>query len=145
MKIRYVAQRRKTDCIIACLAMILNISLDNIEANFFTDFDSDKGGLKIDQTIDYLIDCGWFVIRKEGYGAINITQSRKELWKPFAPIHLVKVKQWADRPTTHAIIMTSNGKIYDPGDKKYIKKNYYEVLTVLGCFPPNPKELLVRK
>lgn len=133
MKIKYIAQRQKSDCVIACLAMITGISYNRIIPNFWRDFN--KTGLEIEHAANYLMDCGFFIIIKEGRGSLNNTVLNKEMWKPFAEIHLIHVQQYLDRPQiSHAIVMDNKGKIYDPGDIEATKQTYYEVKKVVGCF-----------
>lgn len=133
MKIKYVAQRQKKDCMLACLAMILNIEYNKLHSMFWRDFD--KTGLELEIGRDFLADSGFNIIEKRNFGFDVISNARKEMWKPFAPIHLVKVRQWLDRQSTHAIVMDGKGKIYDPGYRTAKKNSYYEVISVVGCFP----------
>lgn len=135
LRIKYVAQRQKKDCVIACLAMILPASYESIIQNFWTDFD--RQGIELEHAANYLMDCGFFTIIKEGIGSPNNSMHNELMWKPFADVHIVSVRQFVDRKTAHAVVMSSTGKIYDPGQLKSSKKDYYEVIKVLGLFSHN--------
>jgi len=129
-KFRYVSQKYENDCAVACLAMITGYSYEKVDKRF-----NYKKGIKFSKSVDYLQYQGIGIIIKEWIGCQNINYNNKLMAQPYADIHLISVKQYADSPYHHAIVMDKNGQIYDPGDKTIKDLNhYYEIVKVAGCF-----------
>jgi hypothetical protein len=133
MKIKYIPQRYKKDCSVACVAMITRQPYNEVLNNLTGDFD--KTGLKVEDSLEYIQRNGLTVIQKSYIGYLKRKLNNKRMGKPFADIHYVVVQPYADCKTFHAAVMDNKGKIYDPADRtiQTIDK-YYEILVVGGCW-----------
>jgi ABC-type bacteriocin/lantibiotic exporter with double-glycine peptidase domain len=131
--IKFVKQRDHADCAIACLAMILNCSYEQVYNDMLNRFD--KTGLKHNTSVAYLADHNINIITKEWKCYANVIKNNQRMAEPFADIHLVCVKPYADSNVHHAVVMDRNGKVYDPSDNGITKlTDYYEVVKVGGCY-----------
>lgn len=113
---KWVGQLDSNGCGIACLAMIVGKSYEEVrsEVRYY-----DGSGLH-DHIIDsYLADNGFAVARKhevchwaqEKYG-----RKRREKWppEPFADVHLVMVESCMEPYRTHYLVMLRDGTTLDP-------------------------------
>jgi hypothetical protein len=137
LKIKHVAQEHDKGCVIACIAMVLGWDYQVVAAEFHNDFN--KSGINIDFAADFLGEHGFSVIEKSGTRYLDLAAHNRRMMQPFAPIHLVSVQQFVDKPkTTHCVVMDAKGKIYDPADKNAKDILYYSVHSVLGFFDERP-------
>lgn len=131
-KFKFVKQEEECGCAIACMAMILGKSYEEIVKSFYNDFN--KQGIKIEPVIEYLsgeVD----VVRKKHWGYSDRKESNKRMIIPFADIHYISFQQFVDSEINHAIIMLKNGKIICPTKKYKIDEiSVYQIDDVLGCF-----------
>lgn len=131
MKIRWVGQKHDKGCVIACIAMVLDWEYDKVVSEFHNDFD--KRGVTTDFAREFINDHGYSVIEKRGHGYANIRLHNKRMMIPFAPIHIVSVQQFVDKPKhAHAFVMNHKGRIYEPADKKLTDVPYYYVRHIMG-------------
>lgn len=136
-EIKLVRQKERSGCAAACIAMVLGKTYEEIAADFENDFvDS---GIELEKTQDYLSDFGCRVIRKEIiYYGVDVKFGRDEILKPFAPVHIVRVKPKFDSEHGHLVVMGADGKLYCPdGDTDEEARNNYVITTVLGLYPQN--------
>jgi hypothetical protein len=129
-----VIKQVRAGCAPACIAMVLGRSYESVLSDFHNDFLDD--GQDIEQTMDYLSDFGVSIIRKEvRYYCGDVKFGRDELLKPFAPIHIVRVKEKFDSTTGHLVVMDESGKLFCPlGQTEEEIKNSYVITTVLGLY-----------
>jgi hypothetical protein len=113
--------------------MVLGWEYGDVASEFQNDFS--KKGTNTDFAKDFICDHGFSVIEKRGGGWIDLREHNKRMMIPFAPIHIVTVQQFIDRPKhNHSFVMGHQGKIYEPGDKACTKLLYYSVQHVMGFF-----------
>lgn len=133
MKISLVKQEEKFGCVLACLAMVLGKSYQEVRADFYHDFE--KKGFKVETAIGYLADKGFQFIHKEVGFYNRIDFSKSEMLRPFADCHLVRIKQFFDDPNTHLVVMDKNGKIFCPdGATEENIKSSYHIGDVWGIY-----------
>ena len=122
--IKLVKQEEARGCGIACVAMVLGKSYKTVRNDFENDFE--KKGLGFDKFIDYLLDHGLQAIKKEVRGWSHRDFARKEMLKPFAPIHIINVQPQYDSKDRHAVVMDAKGKLYCPSGatEKEIRETY---------------------
>ena len=119
-------------CVPACLAMVLGRPYREIADDFLVDFTVD--GVPFRTTIDYLEREGCSTIHKQIVGGGH-RFARKELSRPFAPVHIVQVSHFIDADCDHAIVMTARGRIIDPGRNNYTSLDYfYAVNQTVGIW-----------
>lgn len=133
MKVRFVKQEARCGCSIACMAMVLNKSYAEIAKDFGNDFIDN--GQPLDKSLDYLADAGFQIIAKEVKFWNNINFSRKEMLKPFAPVHLVRVLPRFDSENGHLVVMDKRGKLICPdGASERETLNSYAITDVIGLY-----------
>jgi hypothetical protein len=130
VKIRYVQQEHEFGCLVACIAMVLGWDYDDVVNHFYNDFD--KKGISGDFAKDFICEHGYSVIEKRGTGYIHIEEHNKRMMQPFAPIHIVSVKQFIDAKINHSFVMDAKGRHIDPHDKGITKVEFYEAQHVMG-------------
>jgi hypothetical protein len=132
-KFKFVKQEQEHGCAIACIAMILGKTYEEIVRSFHNDFN--KEGIRIDKVIDYLSANGVTVIRKGHYGYEDRHKNNLRMLESFADIHYVSFQQFVDVDNNHAIIMLKNGKRVCP-TMKYATElvSCYQIDDVLGIF-----------
>lgn len=124
-------QKHEHGCLIACVAMVLGWDYDQVSAHFIEDFS--KRGTTSAYAKRFLCEHGFSVIEKIGSGYINALDHNKRMLEPFAPIHIIGVQQFIDRPKQyHAFVTDSKGKIYDPHDEKCTSMTFYEAVSAMG-------------
>lgn len=133
-KFRYVPQQGNSDCVIASIAMVTGQDYDDVEWHFK---DTDKKGVSVEDCIGYLMDKGITIISKSSEGFIDINRNNKLLLFPFADIHIVRAKVYANDRMNHAFVMLKNGKCYNPTQpNKFCNPltHYYWIKQVIGCY-----------
>lgn len=131
--IRHVAQEGPT-CTIAALAMIRGVSF--VEVDMHIEHPSEMTLMKC---ADYLGDHGYGVIIKESLYHVHPRFGRGELTTPFAPAHILHVKQYADQTVQHVVVMDGRGRLYDPARAPKVNvslNDFYMVTGVLGIWRP---------
>lgn len=132
-KIKYVKQEDSKGCAIACFAMIRGMTYAQV-ANQFS-IDLKKHGLTSQQIWMYLSDHGYSVIEKLSHAWMDLHQQNARMVIPFAPLHWVDVKQYANSPLDHAVVMDAKGRVYDPSAEENKNLNaYYQVRSIMGLF-----------
>jgi hypothetical protein len=138
-KFKYIPQKMKdetqSDCAIACIAMILGCSYNAVYEDMYDDFE--KNGVSFKRALEYLADHGLSVITKEWKCYQDIRKNNKRMKEPFADIHLVRVRQYANKSMLHSMVMDKNGRVYDPSPFGRSNKGFagwYEILEVGGCY-----------
>lgn len=131
MKIKYVRQKHRSGCAVACIAMITGLSYDAVKKQFQTNFE--HGGMKPEHSRDFILEHGFSAIEVTPSTYKNVPTINKRLSKPFADIHFVSVQPFADSEVNHAIVMDKNGRVYDPEDPKCKDlSRYYCIVSVIG-------------
>lgn len=131
--IRYQAQKHEKGCALACLAMILGKTQEELDSSFLVDFK--RKGITVKIIKEVLADNGLSVIEKEAKSFIERNKHNERMLEPFAHAHLVTVQPQVDAPNNHSVVMTRQGRILDPA-RKQIKsgKDYYYVVSTVGVF-----------
>lgn len=129
-KIQRVEQKGPT-CTIACIAMILGVGFDDVAVHFE---EPEHGTLM--RIADYLGDHGYSVLIKEMLYHSHPRFGRAELTTIFAPAHILHVKQFADNPVQHVLVMDGRGDLIDPSREKVGYNDFYMVTGVLGIWRP---------
>lgn len=134
-EISFVKQDDLCGCAAACIAMVLGKTYAEVAADFNNDFHDN--GIALEDTMSYLSDFGVRVIRKEIiYYGLDVKFGREEILKPFAPVHIIRVKPKFDSTTGHLIVMTKDGRLLCPDGSSEDKiHSFYSVTTVLGLYP----------
>jgi hypothetical protein len=130
-----VLQEDPAGCMIACLAMIRGVDYQTVKKDFYGDFED--SGMVGGVAYDYLLGHGYSVIYRRVHGSNHPKMGHEQISDPFAPIHLVTVRDFADSPNHHGVVMLESGLILNP------RKNgctdlaqYYEVISVAGVWKP---------
>lgn len=132
-KFKFVKQEEECGCAIACIAMILGKSYDEIRKSFKGDFQKD--GIETEKSLYYLSENGVDTIRKMPYGYVDREASNLRMIKPFADIHFVSIKQFSNSNSNHALVMLKNGQFVCPTvNKKMEEVAVYEICEVVGCY-----------
>ena len=119
--------------------MVLGREYSDVVTEFKNDFN--KSGTDGEIAKEFICDHGFSVIEKRGTGYSDIRNHNKRMMEPFAPIHIVSVRQFIDSPKLHhAFVMDSKGKIYDPHDKAQEKVLFYSVEHIMGFFEDSNRE-----
>jgi len=128
---RYIKQKDKYGCAIACLAMVTGVSYDEILSMFPKGL-PDRGISTEFQGRSILFEHGF--LSMTFYKTISHTQEEnKEFGKPIAPIHIISVITNAD--TSHAVVMDDKGNIYDPFiEGVYKLSNYKKLVSITGVW-----------
>lgn len=132
-KINFVKQKHKHACSIACVAMLTGENYDDIIKEFINNFH--KNGIDDDTVLNYVANKGYSTLEKEITRFSNKDLARAEMLKPFAPIHLVKVKINPDSGLNHWVIMTKKGKFICPMEwSDALIRASYRILLVVGIY-----------
>lgn len=136
MKIRWVKQEHDKGCVVACIAMVLGWKYTDVVKEFQNDFQ--KQGTSYEVAKDFIIDHGFSVIEKSGNGWYDVREHNKRMMQPFAPVHIVSVQQFIDKPKHgHSFVMDAKGKIFEPRDSRITEVQFYVVKQVMGFFTTN--------
>jgi hypothetical protein len=128
--IKRVEQKGPT-CTIACMAMILGVEFDHVAKHF--EFPEEGRLTKI---ADYLGDHGYSVLIKESMYHAFPRFGFTEMCKPFAPAHVLHLKQFADQQVQHVVVMDQKGKLFDPARENCVLDDFYMLTGVLGIWRP---------
>jgi len=130
MKVTLVNQTHKYGCSIACAAMVLNEEYDDLIKEFGNNFH--KGGIDEETLVDFISDRGYSIIEKKVTVYSKKEFGREELLKPFAPIHIVRVRATADASLQHWVVMDKKGKLICPMEwtDKEVRESYRIMRTV---------------
>lgn len=135
MKIKLIYQKNKFGCAVACLAMVSGRTYDDVVQDFINDFNED--GLEIEKALDWLGDNGFSVLVKEIRCYNQKDFARAYMFKPFAEVHIVRVRNKVDT-MNHLIVMDKAGKLFCPdGTSDADLRLCYLIDMVLGLYP-NP-------
>ena len=129
-KIKRIVQQGPT-CTIACAAMILGVEFEVVEKHFHPEKKRTLTTLS-----DYLGDHGYSILIKEllyhGHPSFEFT----EMCRPFAPAHILHLKQFTDSEDQHVVVMDQKGKLFDPSQEDCQLADFYMVTGVLGVWRP---------
>ena len=130
MNINYISQEETNGCAIACLAMIMQKSYNEV-ANSLEVNNKGLDWMEVDR---YLANNGYAVARKWKYDC-TVKQNAIE-WppKPFGDIHLVQVM--TKNNTIHMIILLQNGTVLDPANRELINLNDYAKVDYIAAIVP---------
>lgn len=133
----YVRQEGKYGCVIACMAMILEMPYKTVNDKWI----SHNPKIGVSEGVDalaavsFMFEMGW--IGFTTYKTKGWTKEKREPseWiKEFAPIHIVTTITTGP----HAIVWY-NGKIYDPNIDGEQDIRNYEVIGITGYYPLTSK------
>lgn len=130
---KLVRQEEKCGCTIACIAMVTGKTYADIRKDWETDFDAE--GIMLEHTLNYLGDAGFSLLHKHSRNYNHKDDHRKELLRPFAPMHIVRILPAFDSVNGHVVVMDAKGKIYCPGglsDKEI--RSAYAVTDSIGLW-----------
>lgn len=130
---KLVEQKEPYGCTVACLAMVLGATYEDVQSQFINDFT--KRAISFKQVLDYLGENGFSVLHKEAKCYNDRHLFRDELFRPFAPVHIVHVRPRADMKSSHVVVMDQKGKIFCPGGHTEDEiRNAYEVTDTVGLY-----------
>jgi hypothetical protein len=130
---KLILQEERFGCTIACMAMVLDQTYAQVRQYFETDFDKD--GLDFEKIVEFLGDNGLSILHKKSLNYAHKDIHRKELFKPFAPAHIVRVLPQFDNEFAHVIAMDSKGKIFCPsGETDATIRSCYSVTDTIGLY-----------
>jgi len=133
--IEHIIQEDPAGCMIACLAMIRGVSYQEVKAEFYGGFEND--GITEGVAWDYLSAYGYTVIYRRVHCSSNPAEGHLHLKQPFAPVHLVCVRDFANAPHYHGVVMLDDGKILNPRKNGVTELSaYFEVISVAGVWKP---------
>jgi hypothetical protein len=128
-----IRQEDDYGCGVACAAMILNKSYAEVRKDFENDFS--KKGVPLKKLVKYIGDHGYQAIRKEVVFYNHKNCGDAEMFKPFAPTHMLLYTPQFDSPNNHVVVMDENGKLYCPGGGTDAEiRSAYRVNEVVGFF-----------
>lgn len=131
MKIKYVRQKHRSGCAVACIAMVTGLSYEQVDKNFQTNFEHD--GMYAEHSRTFVCDQGFTAIELLQYGYSNLASTNRRMNRPFADIHIVSVRPFADSKLNHAVVMDKRGRVYDPDSpQKKSLAEYYSIVRVTG-------------
>lgn len=131
--VRYVRQEEKYGCAIACMAMVLHKTYQEVKDALPVDRGyGEKNGMTHEDYASFLFTVGY--VSHTAYACIPYTQHiRKpdDWYLPIAPIHIVTT---ITENGPHAVIWRQ-GIIYDPNKEGKFKIKDYNVQSITGIFP----------
>lgn len=131
--IKFIEQQEKSGCAIACIAMVLGRTYKSVRDDWQNDFDQD--GVFLEKTMEYLGDHDCSLIHKLTRNYNQKDFARKEMLKPFAPVHVVRVMPAFDSDVGHLVVMDARGKLICP--QRFTDKNIrdsYAITDVVGIY-----------
>lgn len=132
-KIKLIRQKHDHACSIACAAMVTGQNYDDLIKEFGNNFH--KRGIDDEILYDFLGNKGFSMILKEPTRWSKKDFAREEMLKPFAPIHLLKVKIVADSGVLHWVVMTKKGKLLCPlGYSDGETRKSYLIDKIIGLY-----------
>lgn len=130
---KIVKQEEKCGCTIACIATVLNLTYKQVRKDFVNDFENE--GMKLKNVASYLADHGKQIIHKSELYYSHKDFGRAEMLKPFAPVHIVSIKQSFDHKNGHVVVMDKKGKLFCPdGLTDEEVRNSYLITDTLGIY-----------
>jgi hypothetical protein len=130
MNISWVGQEDSNGCSLACLAMILGKSYQEIKADFLY---FENKGVSFFSYDHYLAENGFAVARK--YRHYQIRREEREIWpvEPFADVHICTVR--IDPDFHHTVILLKDGLVLDPlTQEKRTLADYSEIDNIAGVY-----------
>jgi hypothetical protein len=138
MKIKYVAQKQKSGCTVACMAMVTGASYGKVADQFQTDCDAK--GIETKFVRDFLCEHGFSVIDVTTHSYRDARTNNSRMSRPFADAHVCIVQPFADSTVPHAVVMSRRGRVFDPDDpSRRSLSEYYFIVQVLGIFDERRK------
>jgi hypothetical protein len=129
----FVPQEDPNGCAIACVAMVMNWAYRDVRTALGLAFCNHCG--VTDELLDGLLANHRYAIARK-FMWDPMTRAPRESWppKPFAPIHIAKVRRSDAAPLAHAVIMLDNGAILDPetNGSPLELSDYWKVISVTG-------------
>ncbi len=136
--VTYIAQPNQHGCAIACLAMVLGYTYDEMEAWL------DEAGWTEDKRITGTSDTVYHeVLHRHGLGTIQLFKhdplagESRTLWPPmpFAPIHICCIE--LTNGYHHAVVLLENGRVLDPAKEACVAiedPDFRQVVHITGIF-----------
>ena len=113
--------------------MVLNTTYQDVSKDWVHDFEKD--GVTLEAAMDYLGDAGFAIIHKRSHCYLHKDDNRKEMLKPFAPIHILRVMPSFDSPHGHVVVMDAKGKIFCPGGFTETEiQQAYSIVDTVGLY-----------
>lgn len=121
-----VKQTQPMGCYVAALAMLTDLSYDEVKARFSSDYDFDKNGITHYASDAFLAEHGYALAYKWEHDQVRKTTRQPWPPEPWADVHLCEVVV-DPKKGAHAVIMLKDGRIYDPhfGELPNIRNSYY--------------------
>ena len=126
---KYIKQRHKYGCGVACLAMVTGNSYETVRRAFT--FDAAKTGLTVQHMVHYLSSLGYWIQYKsmEPVGLIN---QQCTPMRSIADSHICMVQN-SKTSKFHFVVVDSHGCLYDPADKTRTNLHNCKIISILGC------------
>ena len=132
-EIKLVKQKHDHACSIACAAMVTGENYDELIKEFGNNFH--KRGIDEDIFFDFLGNKGFSMIQKEATRWSKKDFARTEMLRPFAPIHILKIKITADAGLLHWVVMTKKGSLLCPlGYSDEETRKSYLIDKIVGLY-----------
>lgn len=129
---KIVRQEDENGCAIACLAMVLKKTYQQVRKDWKDDFLKD--GVTMKNIVNYLANEGLTIVRKTVPGYAHKDSAREEMMRPFAPMHIINIRPLYDSDY-HVVVMTADGHLYCPGGMTEDEiRNAYMVDEVIGIY-----------
>ena len=121
---KYIKQRHKYGCGVACLAMVTGDSYETVRRAFT--FDAAKTGLTVQHIIHYLSSLGYWIQLK---GEVANSLTKQYYLRTVCPYIFMVQKNLISK--FHFVILV-NDKLYDPADKTNMYLDNYTVVAAIG-------------
>ena len=126
---KYVTQKDKYGCALACMAMIVGITYNEIKCMWPEKYGTNEGIADFMQ-VSFLFNHGYIghtIYATEAH--TQIKRADKQWIKPFAPIHIVSTIT-SNGP--HAVVWHNNGDVDDPNNVRVKSIDDYKVVGITG-------------
>jgi len=130
---KLIKQEDVQGCGIACLAMVTGKTYQEVLNDFMNDFE--QQGMSLEGIMEYLKDFGYLTLYKSALHYQHNPRLKKDMIKPFADMHIVRILQFFDAEQGHLVVMDNRGKFLCPGgmsDKQV--REAYAITDVVGVY-----------
>jgi ABC-type bacteriocin/lantibiotic exporter with double-glycine peptidase domain len=126
---KLVKQEDENGCAIACIAMVLGRSYQDVARDWTHKFKKD--GVSLKKIMGYLAEHGCSIVHVEVAYFVDKDFARDILLKPFAPVHIVRTQPQFDSDA-HVVVMAKDGQIFCPSGAEDAED--YQITDVLGIY-----------
>jgi hypothetical protein len=113
--------------------MILGKTYKQVRKDWLNNFATE--GMDLEHTMNYLGENGCSIIHKTARNYIHKDFARKEMLRPFAPSHILRLLSHFDAKNGHVVVMDKTGKIYCPGGYNLDEiMSAYAITDVIGLW-----------